>query len=39
MIHDSTIGKLVAPVQWAALGVLVLFLPLAYGASADISIR
>ena len=33
MIHDSTIGKLVAPVQWATFGVLVLFLPLAYGAS------
>jgi iron(III) transport system substrate-binding protein len=34
MIHDSTIGKLVAPVQLAALGVLFLFLPAAYGASA-----
>ena len=34
MIHDSTTGKLVALVQLAALGVLVLFLPLAYGASA-----
>ena len=33
MIHDSAIGKLVAPVQWATLGVLVLFVPLAYGAS------
>ena len=34
MIHDSTIGKLVAPVQLAAVGVLFLFLPAAHGASA-----
>jgi iron(III) transport system substrate-binding protein len=33
MIHDSTIGKLVALSQLAALAVLVVFLPLAYGAS------
>ena len=34
MIHDSTTGKLALLVQLMALGVLVLFLPLAYGASA-----
>ena len=34
MIHDCAIGKLVAPIQLAALGVLFLFLPPAYGASA-----